>query len=143
MEKPEARRFSKRAFRDIKEYHCEYRFTRITRSKLTNQIVASIHMQIALSLLIHRPRDEHGEIKRRSSEQRRINSGIATGCASTKGRRGEILERRRREETEGSEKLEEESYEFGRDRIASCNINKVLRGFPLDHKGNGIGLFGR
>lgn len=101
-------------------------------------------MQIALSLLIHRPRDKHGEIKRHSSEQRRINSGIATGCASTKGRRGEILERRRRrEETEGSEKLEEESYEFGRDRIASCNINKVLRGFPLDHKGNGIGLFGR
>lgn len=99
-------------------------------------------MQIG-SLLIHRPRDERGEIKRRSSEQRRINSGIATGCASTKGRRGEILERRRREETEGSEKLEEESYEFGRDRIASCNINKVLRGFPLDHKGNGIGLFGR
>ena len=48
-----------------------------------------------------------------------------------------------KKEEEGSEKLEEESYEFGRDRIASCNINKVLRGFPLDHKGNGIGLFGR
>lgn len=49
-------------------------------------------------LLIHRPQEKHGEIKRRSSEQRRINSGIATGCASTKGRRGEILERRRRRE---------------------------------------------
>lgn len=102
-------------------------------------------MQIG-PLLIRRPRERFSrerawrdERTSRRGEPRRINSRIATGCASTKEKRGEILERRGGGERWREVENWEESYEI----VLLRTINEVLRGFSLDHKGNRIGLFGR
>lgn len=87
-------------------------------------------MQIG-PLLIRRPRERFSrerawrdERTSRRGEPRRINSRIATGCASTKEKRGEILERRGRgREMEGSGKL----GGIVRDRITSYDKRGFTR----------------
>lgn len=84
-------------------------------------------------------RDQRSSSERRG-EPRRINSRIATGCASTKDAKKFWKEER---------EMEMEKWKIGRNRtsldeiVLLGTINELLRGFPLDHKGNRIGLFGR